>query len=189
MKKIRTLLVIFIVGLFLFLGIKSNAASYPSTLVTPNLIYPTSATTIELGENGIINVADHTAYYCEPFSCTTNYDYVQVHIKTIKGDSSYIVLQELINGKWTPALGVSGSDIFVNDELDFNIYLMYCGKDKTNYITPNGADTSKVFSVSTNSSSSYAIQAYHQYRIMVYNPYHWNGKNSIIVATLQVRNL
>ena len=188
MKKIKTLLFSLVVGLFLFIGINSNAAIKPITNVSPQMYYPTDDTIIQLG-GGEIKVADKSSFETTPFICDTNFDYVQVHINYIKGNSVYFVLQENIDGIWTPALGVSGNEIFVNDNKKTNIYLMYCGKDKTNYTTPDDADTSKIQSVSVEFEERYAIKANHEYRIMIYNPYQWNGKTAYINATLQVKNL
>ncbi|MCM1130785.1 MAG: hypothetical protein NC310_02300 [Roseburia sp.] len=189
MKKIKTLLLFFVVGLFLFLGINSNAATDFESQASPLMLDTTSETTIVLGGEEGVSVADKDNYQSEPFEYKENFEYVQVNISSISGNSVYFVLQEYVNEKWIPELRKPGSSIFVNDNLKSDIYLMFCGKDDTNYTNPDGIPTSKVFSVSTNSESRYAIQANHKYRIMIYNPYQWNGKTAYIKAKVEMKNL
>lgn len=187
MKKIKTLLLFFVVGLFLFIGINSNANISPNlTVVAFDL---DSCSTITLFK-GTESIAHKTSAYSEPFKCNSNFDYAQVYINSISGgEKVYVVLQEKVNGFWVPKQGDPGSEILVKTSLKDNIYLMYCGFDSTNYVTPSNADTSKVFSVSANLTSEHGILANHEYRIMVYNCYNFWGQSCKLKATLQVKNL
>lgn len=187
MKKIKTLLFVFVVGLFLFIGINSNATQPPSSQLTP-VFYPIGNSSKTIFD-GTETIAHKTSAYSAPFKCSTNFDYVQIYIDEISGSEKvYVVLQELVDGFWLPKQGDPGSEILVQVSLKSNIYLMYCGKDATNYVTPVGADTNKVKSVSTN-NTDYAILANHEYRIMVYNCNNFWGKSCKLKATLQVKNV
>lgn len=187
MKKIKTLLFVFVVGLFLFIGINSNATQPPSSQLTP--VFYSGENSSNAIFYGTETIAHKTSAYSAPFKCSTNYDYVQVHIESISGSEKvYVVLQELVDGYWLPKQGDPGSEILVQVSLKSNIYLIYCGKDATNYVTPSNADTNKVKSVSTN-DTNYAILANHEYRIMVYNCYNFWGNSCKLKATLQVKNV
>ncbi|MCM1130788.1 MAG: hypothetical protein NC310_02285 [Roseburia sp.] len=188
MKKIRTLLVIFIVGLFLFLGINSNATMTSEETVSPLTTNPTRFSTITLVTDKTA-ISDGTSFYSEPFKCSQDYAYAQVYISTIKGNSLWFTLQKYDGTKWLPEDVVnSANTIFANDDLKTDIYLMFCGKDKTNYVTPDGVTTKKVLSVSTSDNSN-AILANQLYRIVVHNKKQWNGKTAYVNATLKVKNL
>lgn len=140
--------------------------------------------------DGTEEIAHKTSIYSRSFTSNYDFDYAEVYIAQITGgEKVYVVLQENVAGIWVPKQGDPGSEILVKTSLKNNIYLMYCGFDSTNYVTPNNSNSSKVFSVSTNSTSRYGILANHEYRIMVYNCYNFWGKSCKLKATLKVKDV
>ena len=184
MKKIKTLLLGIMVGFFLFLGMNSNASTTPEIVDDPSM----SGGPITLVTDKT-TISDGTSFYSETFKYSQNYAYVQVYISSIRGNSLWFTLQKYDGTKWLPEDEIySANTILVNDDLKTDIYLMFCGKDKTNYVTPDGATTKKVLSISTSENSN-AILANQLYRIVIHNKKQWNGNPAYVNATLQVKNL
>ncbi len=189
MKKFKFILATILVCMFLFLGMSSNAATRPEETMNPLTTNLTSGAAIPIISDDTA-IIDGTSFYCEPFQCSSNYAYVQICIRSIKGNSLWFTLQKYSGTKWEPADVInSDNTILVNDDLKSSIYLMFCGSDKTHYVTPSGSTTEKVLSIATSETESNAVVKNQLYRIVIHNKKQWNGKTAYVNATLQVKNL